>query len=58
MTNRSSPPALRDTAVAGNTLTGSPGVTLRGAGFYTLGFPTTLTNSIVSSNDPDQCGGC
>jgi hypothetical protein len=52
------PLTLRDTAVTGNTLTGSAGVTLRGAGIYTLGFPTTLTNSIVSSDDPDQCDGC
>jgi hypothetical protein len=53
-----SPLTLRDTAVTGNKLTGSAGVTLQGAGIYTLGFPTTLTNSIVSSNDPDQCDGC
>jgi hypothetical protein len=53
-----SPLTLQHTAVIGNTLTGSSGVTLGGGGIYTVGFPTTLTNSIVSSNHPDQCDGC
>jgi hypothetical protein len=53
-----SPLTLQDTAVTGNSLTGSPGVTLEGAGIYTVGFPTTLTDTIVSSNVPDQCDGC
>jgi hypothetical protein len=53
-----SPLTLHDTAVTANTLTGSAGITLQGAGIYTLGFPTTLTNSIVAFNRPDQCAGC
>jgi hypothetical protein len=53
-----SPLTLQDTAVTGNTLTGNAGVILAGAGMYTLGFPTKLTDSIVTSNRPDQCDGC
>jgi hypothetical protein len=53
-----SPLTIQDTAVTGNTLTGSAGVTLSGAGIYTVGFPTTLTNSVVAFNRPDQCDGC
>jgi hypothetical protein len=53
-----SPLAVRDTVVSGNVVTGSGGVTLSGAGIYTVGFPTTLTNSIVAFNRPDQCAGC
>jgi hypothetical protein len=49
---------VRNTTVTHNTLSGSPGVTLAGGGIYTLGFPTTLTNSIVAFNQPDQCEGC
>jgi hypothetical protein len=53
-----SPLTLQDTAVTRNTLSGSSADTLQGAGIFTLGFPTTLTNSIVASNAPDQCDGC
>ena len=53
-----SPLTIQDTAVTGNTLTGSAGVTPSGAGIYTVGFPTTLTNSVVALNRPDQCDGC
>jgi hypothetical protein len=53
-----SPLTLQATAVTHNTLTGGPDVNLQGGGIYTLGFPTTLTNSIVASNRPDQCDGC
>ncbi len=53
-----SPLTIQDTAVTGNTLTGSAGVTLSGAGIFTVGFPTTLTNSVVAFNRPDQCDGC
>ena len=49
---------LQDTSVTGNTLTGSPGVTLQGGGLYTLGFPIALTDSLISHNAPDQCFGC
>jgi hypothetical protein len=49
---------LQDTTVVGNTLTGGPSVTIQGGGLYTLGFPITLTNSLISHNAPDQCFGC
>jgi hypothetical protein len=49
---------VRDTVITSNRLTGSAGVTLSGAGIYTVGFPTTLTNSILAFNRPDQCAGC
>jgi hypothetical protein len=53
-----SPLTLQDTAVTHNTLTGGLPVSLQGAGIYTVGFPTTLSNSIVAANTPDQCDGC
>jgi hypothetical protein len=53
-----SPLTIQDTHVTRNTLSGSPGITLQGAGIYTFGFPLTLTNSIVARNRPDQCDGC
>ena len=53
-----SPLTLQHTAVTRNLLTGSSTVTLQGAGIYTLGFPTTLSDSIVAFNTPDQCDGC
>ncbi len=53
-----SPLTVVNTTVTGNSLSGGPGITLQGAGIYTLGFPLTLTNSAVSHNTPDQCYGC
>lgn len=53
-----SPLTLRNSKVTGNALSGSPGITLLGGGIFTPGFPTTLTNSIVAHNTPDQCSGC
>jgi hypothetical protein len=53
-----SPLTLQHTTVTHNTLTGGPPVSLQGGGIYTLGFPTTLANSIVAANTPDQCDGC
>ena len=53
-----SPLTLQDSAVTDNTLTGGPGIQLQGAGIFTLGFPSTLTNSVVAHNIPDQCDGC
>ncbi len=53
-----SPLTLQNTSVTQNKLSGSPAVALHGAGIYTLGFPLTLTNSIVAHNRPDQCDGC
>jgi hypothetical protein len=49
---------LDNTHVTQNVLTGSAGVTLQGGGLYTLGFPVTLTSSIIADNVPDQCYGC
>ena len=43
--------------MTGNTLAGTTGVTLLGAGIYTDGFTTTLTRSLVAHNSPDQCHG-
>ncbi len=53
-----SPLTLQNTSVTGNALSGGPGIALHGAGIYTLGFPITLTDSVVSRNSPDQCDGC
>jgi len=49
---------LDDSSVIGNALSGTPGVMLHGAGIFTQGSPTTLTNSVVALNTPDQCYGC
>jgi hypothetical protein len=53
-----SPLTLHDTTVTANALTGSPGAALAGAGLYTVGFPTTITDSPINANTPDQCAGC
>jgi hypothetical protein len=53
-----SPLTLQGSRVTGNVLSGSPGVTLAGGGIYTVGFPTTLTGTVVAGNTPDQCDGC
>jgi hypothetical protein len=50
--------ALDDSNVIGNVLSGTPVITLQGAGVYTEGAPATLTNSLVAHNVPDQCYGC
>jgi hypothetical protein len=50
--------SLENSLVVGNALSGTPGITLQGAGIYTEGSPTTLTNSLVALNTPDQCFGC
>lgn len=49
---------LDHTNVMGNTLTGSPGVSLSGGGVYTVGFPITLIQSLIFTNTPDNCVGC
>jgi hypothetical protein len=49
---------LQNTGVIGNSLVGSPGITLQGGGLYTLGYPVTSTNSRITNNEPDQCYGC
>jgi len=52
-----SPLTLRGTQVTGNALRGSSGLTFQGAGIYSPEFPTTLYNSLVLRNTPDQCYG-
>ncbi len=50
---------LQGTDVTSNSLTGSPGFTVRGAGLYTRSPATiTLKNSLIAYNTPDQCSGC
>jgi hypothetical protein len=51
------PLALDHSGVFGNTVSGSPGVTLQGGGIFTIGSPLTLTDSLVAHNTPDQCAG-
>jgi len=57
-----SPPVqltLQNTAVTGNSLTASPGVTVQGAGLFTTPPATiTLTHALIAHNTPDQCSGC
>ena len=53
-----SPLTLRNSSVTRNILSGSPRITLQGAGIYTPGFPLTLTNTVVTHNAPDQRFGC
>ena len=55
-----SPPvqlALVNTRVEQNTITGSSGINVAGAGLFTQ-FQVTLTNSPVKQNTPDDCFGC
>jgi hypothetical protein len=50
---------LQGTDVTSNSLTGSPGITVRGGGLYTKSPATvTLRNSLIAYNVPDQCSGC
>jgi hypothetical protein len=48
---------LAETLVTHNTLTASPGITVEGAGLFTM-FPVTLKNSLITQNLPDDCSGC
>jgi hypothetical protein len=48
---------LTDSLVAGNAVSGSPGLTVQGGGLFT-GFPVALLHSVVAKNTPDQCYGC
>ena len=52
------PLTLQNSRVTDNVLSGSTGATLSGGGIYTVGFPVTLTNTIVAHNTPDDCEGC
>jgi hypothetical protein len=59
-TDISGPPvrlALNRTTVTRNSLTGSPGITVQGAGLFTE-LPVTLSHSLIARNTPDQCFGC
>jgi hypothetical protein len=52
------PLTLQNSLVVGNTLSGTTGAVLSGGGIYTVGFPITLTNTLVAHNAPDNCEGC
>ena len=52
------PLTLQNSRVTNNRLSGSTGATLSGGGIYTVGFPVTLTNTVVARNAPDDCVGC
>lgn len=52
------PLTLQDSRITNNVLSGSAGITLSGGGIYTIGFPVTLTNTVVAHNTPDDCQGC
>ncbi|MDX6568633.1 MAG: hypothetical protein QOH15_1211 [Gaiellales bacterium] len=49
---------LDDTTVSRNALSASPGLAVEGGGIFTSGFPTTLVDSQIEHNTPDQCVGC
>jgi hypothetical protein len=48
---------LTKSTVAGNGVSGSPGLDVRGGGLFTA-VPITLKNSSIKNNTPDQCYGC
>lgn len=48
---------LFDSTIANNSLTGSPGLSLRGGGLFTTS-PVTITNTRIAHNRPGQCSGC
>ena len=48
---------LTNGTVTHNTISGSPGLTIRGGGLFTS-FPVTVDNSRIANNAPDQCFGC
>jgi hypothetical protein len=52
------PLTLQNSRVTNNRLSGSVGATLSGGGIYTVGFPVTLTNTVVTHNAPNDCLGC
>ncbi len=52
------PLVLQNSALTGNALTGSAGLTLQGGGLYLLGEPLTTSNSTIAQNAPDDCFGC
>lgn len=60
--SRGGPPVrltIQDTAVTGDSLTGSHGVKAQGGGLFTARPATViLTDSEIALNIPDQCVGC
>jgi hypothetical protein len=52
------PLTLLNSSVTGNTLAGSAGAPLQGAGLYIQSEQLTMTNSVITHNTPDQCIGC
>ena len=48
---------LTDSAILGNRLSASPGITSHGGGLFTT-FPVALTRTLIAGNQPDQCFGC
>jgi hypothetical protein len=48
---------LVDSAIVGNSLSGSAGIVLQGGGLFTT-FPVTLKNTVIAGNLPDDCFGC
>jgi hypothetical protein len=52
------PLVLQNSAVTGNALTGTAGLTLQGGGVYIVGEPLTTNNSTIAQNAPDDCFGC
>ena len=49
---------LDHTAVIGNALSASAGLTVQGGGLFTDGFPVSIVKSLIAHNSPDQCFGC
>jgi hypothetical protein len=52
------PLTLVNSSVTGNTLTGSPGLIVRGGGIFIRHHSLTLTHTVIANNSPDQCFGC
>jgi hypothetical protein len=52
------PLTLLTSAITGNALSGSPGVSLQGGGLYLDGEPLTLRQSPIAHNLPNDCFGC
>jgi len=52
------PPTLSalDSAIVGNSASGSPGIAVAGGGLYT-DFPVTIQHTAIAGNTPDQCVG-
>jgi len=48
---------LTNTVVTRNSISASPGLTVRGGGLFTE-FPVALDSSRIEKNTPDDCYGC